>query len=56
MFLAILPEWKGRVIGPVGHGTTYAEALASAEIVIGMLVRADREDGRPLPEVDLYRL
>lgn len=26
-YLVTLPEWEGRVLGPVTHGNTYEEAL-----------------------------
>jgi predicted RNase H-like HicB family nuclease len=48
-FLVTLPEWNGRVINPVGHGDTYAEAAESGQIALEHLISLDLEDGRPLP-------
>jgi predicted RNase H-like HicB family nuclease len=45
-FIAEVPELPGCA----ADGTTYQEALANAEVVIGEWVETARELGRPIPE------
>ena len=49
-YLVTLPEWKGRVFGPVTHGDTYEEAAHNGREVLEMLIESAREHGEPLPE------
>ena len=48
-FLVTIPEWEGRVFGPVTHGDTYEEAVRNGNEVLAMLVEIAQEDGEPLP-------
>lgn len=48
-YLVTLPEWEGRVFGPVTHGDTYEEAVRNGNEVLAMLVEVAQEDGEPLP-------
>jgi predicted RNase H-like HicB family nuclease len=45
-YIAEVPELPGCM----ADGTTYQEALANAEIVIGEWIDVARETGRPIPE------
>jgi predicted RNase H-like HicB family nuclease len=45
-FIAEVPELPGCM----ADGSTYAEAVANAEIVIGQWIETARELGRPIPE------
>ncbi len=38
VFLVSLPEWQDRLIGFAGHGSTYEEALAAAQISLDQLI------------------
>jgi predicted RNase H-like HicB family nuclease len=49
-YLVTLPEWKGRVFGPVTHGDTYEEAARNGREVLEMLIESAHEHGEPLPE------
>ncbi len=53
-YLVTLPEWKGRVFGPVTHGDTYEEAVRNGSEVLEMLVESARESGEPLPEPRVF--
>lgn len=50
VFLVTLPEWSGRVFGPVTHGATYDEAARNAQEALELLIESAREHGEPLPE------
>lgn len=45
-YIAEVPELPGCM----ADGSTYAEAVANAEIVIGQWIDTARELGRPIPE------
>ncbi len=49
-YLVTLPEWKGRVFGPVTHGDTYEEAALNGREVLEMLIESAHEHGESLPE------
>jgi predicted RNase H-like HicB family nuclease len=53
-YLVTLPDWEGRVLGPVTHGDTYEDAARNGKQVIEMLVEAALENGEPLPEPRVY--
>lgn len=53
-FVVILPEWAGRYVMPVGDGSTYEEALASAHDALQTFIAHAREDGTALPEPRVY--
>ncbi len=53
-YLVTLPEWEGRVFGPVTHGDTYEEAVRNGNEVLEMLVEAARESGESLPEPRVF--
>ena len=53
-FLVTIPEWEGRVFGPVTHGETYEEAVKNGAEVLQLLVEAARESGEPLPEPRVF--
>jgi antitoxin HicB len=54
-YLVQLPEWEGRVFGPVTHGDTYEEAIRHGRDVLEMLVEVAQENGEPLPEPHVFR-
>ena len=37
-YLVTLPDWEGRVFGPVTHGETYEEAVARGKEALDSLV------------------
>lgn len=53
-YLVTLPEWKGRVFGPVTHGDTYEEAIHNGHEVLEMLIESARAHGEPLPEPRVF--
>jgi len=53
-FLVTLPEWEGRVFGPVTHGTSYEDAVRNGEEVLRLLIATALEYGEPLPVPQLY--
>ncbi len=50
VFLVTLPEWADRVIMPVTHGSTYAEAVQNGQEVLRMLVDNAIQDKETLPQ------
>ncbi len=48
-FVVFLPEFAGRVMQPVTHGTSYEEALSHAQEVLELLIEDAIEEGIPLP-------
>jgi predicted RNase H-like HicB family nuclease len=48
-YVVTLPEWADRYVMPVGDGTTYEEALASAQNALATFIELARQDGTPLP-------
>jgi len=53
-YVVVLPEWAGIYAMPVGDGTTYEEALASARNAIESFIEIARQDNQPLPPPRLY--
>ena len=53
-FLVTLPEWSDRVMMPVTHGNTYAEAVKNGQEVLTMLVHSAQEQGDSLPAVRVF--
>ncbi len=48
-YLVMLPEWEGRVSGPVTHGDTYEEAIRNGREAIAALIASAERHGEPLP-------
>lgn len=48
-FLVTLPEWAGRVLGPVTHGATCEEAVSNGRDALEALVASARAHGEALP-------
>lgn len=48
-FLVTLPEWEGRVFGPVTHGATYEEAVRNGRDALMALIASAVKRGEPLP-------
>lgn len=53
-YLVTLPEWKGRVIMPVTHGSSYKKAAKKGQQVLKLLIDCAEKDGEPLPLPDVY--
>ena len=53
-YLVQLPEWSGRVFGPVTHGDTYEEAVRNGREVLDLLVEVARARGEPLPPPQMF--
>jgi predicted RNase H-like HicB family nuclease len=53
-YVVILPEWADRYAMPVGDGTTYEDALASARDALATFIHLAQEDGAPLPAPRVY--
>jgi predicted RNase H-like HicB family nuclease len=49
-YLVILPEWADRVLGPVTHGHTYAEAVRHGQEATCALVASARKHHESLPQ------
>jgi predicted RNase H-like HicB family nuclease len=54
-FLVTLPEWEGRVLGPVTHGHTYEEAVARGKEALTALIASARKHDEDLPLPRMYR-
>ncbi|MBI3967058.1 MAG: type II toxin-antitoxin system HicB family antitoxin [Chloroflexi bacterium] len=48
-YLVTLPEWAGRVLGPVTHGDTYEEAVRNGRDALAALIASANKQGEPLP-------
>ena len=50
-YLVRLPEWEAedRVLGPVAHGSTYAEAATEGTIALELLIGTAHDLGWELP-------
>jgi predicted RNase H-like HicB family nuclease len=48
-YLVTLPEWEGRVFGPVSHGDTYEEAVKNGLDALTALIASAEKHGEPLP-------
>ena len=55
-FLVTLPEWEGRVFGPVSHGETYEEAVRSGKEALAALIASLQQHGEPLPVLRTYAI
>jgi antitoxin HicB len=53
-FLVTLPEWTGRVLGPVAHGNTYEEAVERGKEALTALIAAARKHNQALPSPRVY--
>jgi predicted RNase H-like HicB family nuclease len=52
-FVVSFPEW-GELCHT--HGDTYEEALANAQEVLDLMIESSLEEGKPLPEPNIFRL
>ena len=48
-YLVTLPEWEGRVFGPVTHGDTYEEAVRNGREAMAALIASAERHGESLP-------
>ncbi len=55
-YLVTLPEWQGRVLGPVTHGDTYEEALEHGKQALEALIASARKHSEPLPVPKPYTI
>lgn len=55
-FLVTLPDWNEHVFGPVGHGSTYEETSAAAQIALEQPISIAIERGQPLPTPQAQRV
>jgi predicted RNase H-like HicB family nuclease len=53
-YLVTLPEWAGRVLGPVTHGDSYEEALQHGKEALEALIASAQKHGEPLPAVQMH--
>lgn len=53
-YLVTLPEWEGRVLGPVTHGDTYEEALEHGKEALEALIASAQKHGEPVPRPRPY--
>ncbi len=53
-YVVTLPEWAGRVLMPVTHGSTYNEAVQRGQEVLNMLVDSAKKEGEPLPSPKIH--
>lgn len=53
-YVIIFPEWEGRVGMPFTHGTTRKKAAKKAKSALKALVKFEQDEGRPLPEPNLW--
>lgn len=53
-YLVTLPEWEGRVFGPVTHGETYEEAVKNGRVALESLIASASKHGEPLPEPRVF--
>ena len=53
-FLVTLPEWEGRVFGPVSHGETYEEAVRRGKDALAALIASTQKHGEVLPAPRTY--
>lgn len=49
-YVVTLPEWQGRVLNPVTHGTMYEEAVRNGLEALEAFVASANNHGEPLPE------
>ena len=48
-YLVTLPEWEGRVFGPVTHGDTYEQAVRNGREAMAALIASAEKHGESLP-------
>jgi predicted RNase H-like HicB family nuclease len=48
-YLVTIPEWEGRVFGPVTHGDTYEEAVRNGREAMAALIASAERHGESLP-------
>ncbi len=53
-YLVTLPEWKGRVFGPVTHGDTYEKAVRNGHEALTALIASAEKHGEPLPQPRVF--
>jgi predicted RNase H-like HicB family nuclease len=53
-YLVTLPEWEGRVLGPVTHGNTYEEAVEHGKEALEALIASAQRHGEALPSPRPY--
>jgi antitoxin HicB len=53
-FLVFLPEWDGRVLGPVSHGGTYEEAVKNGYEALEALIASANKHGEALPAPRIF--
>ena len=53
-FLVMLPEWTGRVLGPVSHGATYEEAVKNGYEALEALITSATKHGEVLPAPQIF--
>ena len=53
-YLVTLPEWEGRVLGPVTHGDTYEEAVRNGREALAALIASAEKHGEPLPRPQAF--
>jgi predicted RNase H-like HicB family nuclease len=53
-YLVSLPEWSDRVLMPVTHGDTNAEAVQRGQEVLAMLIRSATAEDQTLPLPRLF--
>jgi antitoxin HicB len=53
-YLVTLPEWAGRVLGPVTHGETYEAAVHQGKEALAALIASAQKHGEPLPVPHTY--
>ncbi len=53
-YLVTLPEWEGRVFGPVTHGDTYEEAVRNGREAMAALIASAEKHGESLPQPRVF--
>ncbi len=53
-YLVTLPEWEGRVLGPVTHGDTYEEAVRHGREALAALITSAEKHGESLPQPRVF--
>ena len=53
-YLVTLPEWEGRVFGPVTHGDTYEEAVRNGREAMAALIASAEKHSEPLPRPQVF--
>jgi predicted RNase H-like HicB family nuclease len=53
-YVVFLPEWEGLVGQPCTDGKTYKQAAKHGRQVLEMLVKGNKEEGKPLPAPQPY--